>query len=252
MTFDTQSWLFIYEFSSEEKCAVDKASAARSDCQDANLEWVHGEKKDEESGGRGRRLIVGSVHCSGGLYDYSWLRWRKSWVETLNLTLSLMDRTQLPWEWRWEREEGREPATPPCLLLLLLSVFFPPLSPGRLSCSCRWKFWALSSCWQHPVSQLTHSGFRLLSKSRHTKLHSQPAPTPLLTRWLVPGPNATTVLTVAFDGAALLPVISSWGIWTAESRGRPSLFYLFIFFFWFVSPSSSCSLYRGAPKTPRV
>lgn len=39
------------------------------------------------------------------------------------LTLSLMDRTQLPWEWRWEREEGREPATPPCLLLLL-SVSF--------------------------------------------------------------------------------------------------------------------------------
>lgn len=84
-------------------------------------------------------------------------------------------------------------------------------------------FWALSSCWQPPVSQLTHSGFRLLSKSRHAKLYSQPALTPLWTRWLVPGQNATTVLAVAFDGAALLPVVSSWQICTAESRGRLSL-----------------------------
>lgn len=39
MTFGTQSWLFIYEFSSEEKFAIDKAWAVRSDW------WVHGEKK---------------------------------------------------------------------------------------------------------------------------------------------------------------------------------------------------------------
>lgn len=37
------------------------------------------------------------------------------------------------------------------------------------------------------------------------------------------------MLAVAFDGAALLPVVSSWQICTAESRRRLSLFiYLFL------------------------
>lgn len=120
-----------------------------------------------------------------------------------NLTLSLMDRTQLPWEWE-VGERGGQGASKTSLSSSSLCLF-PLLSPGRLSCSCRWKFWVLSSCWQHPVCQLSHSGFRLLSKSRHTKLHSQPALAPLLARWLIPGQNTTTVLTVAFDGAALSP-----------------------------------------------
>lgn len=59
MTFGTQSWLFIYEFSSEEKCAVDKASAVRSD---ATLEWVHGEKK------RMRRVEEEAEHSKWEVY----------------------------------------------------------------------------------------------------------------------------------------------------------------------------------------
>lgn len=146
-----------------------------------------------------------------------------------NLTLSLMDRTQLPWEWEVGERAGQG-ASNTSLSSSSSLCLFPSLSPGRLSCSCRWKFWALSSCWQCPVCQLTHSGFRLLSKSRHTKLHSQPALTPLLARRLIPGQNATTVLTVAFDGAvpSLLPVVSSWGICTAESRHKLSLFIYFL------------------------
>lgn len=62
MTFGTQSWLFIFEFSSEEKCAVDKASAVRSDCQDAILEWVHGEKK------RVRRVEEEAEHSKWEVY----------------------------------------------------------------------------------------------------------------------------------------------------------------------------------------
>lgn len=132
-----------------------------------------------------------------------------------NLSLSLMDRTQLPWEWEVGERGGQGASN----TSLSSSSLFSLLSPGRLSCSCRWKFWALSSCWQHPVCQLTHSGFRLPSKSRHTKLHSQPALTPLLACRLIPGQNATTVLTVAFDGAAVSPSsVSSWGIYTVDWR----------------------------------
>lgn len=177
-----------------------------------------------------------------------------------NLILSLMDRTQLPWEWEvGERGEGREPATPPLLLSFLSFFLFPLPSPGRLYCSCRWFLGiklllaasCLSShtysgahththrqiltsptraCWQRPIyghpiycSLLSlsffSSGFRLLSKSRHTELRSQPAPLLLLAHMLIPGQTATTAFTMAFDGAALLlHVVWRQGICTAESR----------------------------------
>lgn len=113
-------------------------------------------------------------------------------------------------------------------------------------------FWALSSCWQHPVYKVIHTystvkrarthtcrsshlllapvgsapftdvqftahsllllasampllwrGFRLLSKSRHTKPCSHPALLLHLACALIPGQTTTTAFTVAFDGAAL-------------------------------------------------
>lgn len=45
MTFGTKSWLFIYEFSSEEKCVVESASAVGSDWKVAIPEWIHGGQK---------------------------------------------------------------------------------------------------------------------------------------------------------------------------------------------------------------
>lgn len=66
-----------------------------------------------------------------------------------NLTLSLMDRTQLPWEWEVGEREGRPerepasprisppPSVPPPPPPFLPFFLFPLLSPGRLYCSCR-------------------------------------------------------------------------------------------------------------------
>lgn len=109
------------------------------------------------------QLVRKVVWGRGGLYDYSLLRWQESWMSgATNLTLSLMDRTQLPWEsGRWvKRERGARIAStnPPFSFL----IFF--ISPGRLYCSCRWflgiKLLLAASCLStriHKYSEDTHT-----------------------------------------------------------------------------------------------
>lgn len=71
-----------------------------------------------------------------------------------NLTLSLTDGTQLPCKSeRWEKGEVDRESTP--FLSLFLSFFlsthlayFPVAADD---------FWALSSCWQHPVYEVIHT-----------------------------------------------------------------------------------------------
>lgn len=85
-----------------------------------------------------------------------------------NLTLSLMDGTQLPCKSeRWEKGEVDRESTP--FLSLFLSFFlsthlayFPVAADD---------FWALSSCWQHPVYEVIHTYSTVKRAHTHADRH---------------------------------------------------------------------------------
>lgn len=120
-----------------------------------------------------RKVVWGG----GGLYDYSLLRWQESWMSgATNLTLSLTDRTQLPWEsgrWVKERERGEdgEPAPHPPTPLFFLVLFFFPIRLADCTVAAD-DFWALSSCWQHPVYQVAYTN----TVKTHTHTHTEADP----------------------------------------------------------------------------
>lgn len=264
ITFGTQLWLFINSYSSEEKWVADKASGYKGGV-------VGGGGRRRGSTGRRQKMdraqVVRKVLVVSMIIHY----WdgRRAWMSgATNLTLSLMDRTQLPWEWEvGERGEARErePApsiSPPplCPPPPFLSFFlFPLLSPGRLYCSCRWflgiKLLLAASC----LSSHTHTQIHTHTYSRaHMHTRRQILTSPTRTCWqrpiygrpiyssflsprvssalasdcclnpdtlsyvsrprsaatfsssaLIPGQTATTVFTMAFDGAALPFMLSS-------------------------------------------